>query len=334
MEIANVKMAQLEATYQDGLSTRSTSPEPQFDTDETPLTQVAINVAHLKEIQETEPFVILKGISDASFSAKIPFKPGGQAITVGRSPACTTVLPDDREERVSRQHFVIIGLGSGLYVVCVGQNGMAVIRDAQRIECPVFPHKAPFKAEILPTKKDMVKIEVGDILQLGRGDSTLGALGEAIFSEYKHAEYEIVHGDGVCGTGEHCRKKKEKRSHDDSENDASPRKPGMMQSHESKSRRRKARIEGQARRFSEVQRSMAQSAKPALKYGNKGPNTKANTTNKREMKNMLQQVFSVWNHNAKGKGKGKGTFGKGKGKGTFGKRGLGKGKGKGKGEGI
>jgi len=94
-----------------------------------------------------------------------------------------------------------------------------------------------------------------------------------------------------------------------------------MKSHdESKCRRKKARIEGQARRFAEVR-----SAKPAQKYGNKGPNTKANTTNKREMKNMLQQVFSVWNHNAKGKGKGKGMFVK---------RGLGKGKGKGKGKGI
>jgi hypothetical protein len=50
---------------------------------------------------------------------------------------------------------------------------------------------------------------------------------------------------------------------------------------------------------------MAQSAKPAQKYGDKGPNTNASMTNKREMKNMIQQVLSVCNHDAKGKEKGK-----------------------------
>jgi hypothetical protein len=98
----------------------------------------------------------------------------------------------------------------------------------------------------------------------------------------------------------------------------------MLPHDESKSRRKQAKFQGQASRFAEAQRSVAQSGKTVKKYGNKGPNTKANTSDKREMKSMLHQIFTVWNHNAKGKGKGKGC-----GRGKNGKGGLGKGKGKG-----
>ena len=307
-------MARPDATHQDGFSSGTATPEPQFDHDETPLTQVAGHHEDSDEIEGEGPYVILEGISDKSFSAKIPFEPGCQAITVGRCPACTIRVPDDIDALVSRQHFVVITLGSGFYVVCVGQNGMFVIRNGERIECPIFQHKAPFQPGGIPTKKNMVKIQAGDTLQLGRGATRLGPMGEAIFPEYKKAEYKIVKGDGECGTGERTNKNKKKRKLDSTDGDVPPH-------FESKARRKTARAEGQARRFSEAQRSISKCAKAADTYGSKGPNTKANTSDKREMKSMLQRIFTVYNVKGKGKGKGKGTTwtdgsGKGKGKGV------------------
>ena len=46
------------------LSSGTATPEPQFDHDETPLTQVAGHLEDSDEIEGEGPYVILEGISD------------------------------------------------------------------------------------------------------------------------------------------------------------------------------------------------------------------------------------------------------------------------------
>lgn len=170
----------------------------------------------------------------------------------------------------------------------------------------------------------------GMIIQLGNGGPGMDSYGVESTRPYTGAEFEVIAGEGQCGTGPHSKSKRKiselsgvAEDVEEEQGDIRGRLSvaAVEMSFRAQARRQRAR-ERSGERYAEAQRQT----------GSKSPNQKFQTHDKRRM------VFVV--HNTAGKGKivggGRGTFGKGgkgkgRGKGTFGKGGKGKGKGRGKG---
>jgi len=234
-------------------------------------------------------------------------------MTAGREFKCSIQLPSDPKLLVSGQHFVIITLGSGFYIVDVSRHGTFIIRDGVRKQLPKYPLKAPWPDSALPQKKDMVGIKVGDILQLGCGNSVLGPMGQAVMAVYSGAEYVVLAGEGQCGTGERSEgeksgKKKRKNIEEAEKCDEPGQKSAaaMRRNEESNARRKYSKQSGALNRFSGACRNIA----AQQSSGNRAKNTKFHIKNKRAMKNL---VFHVHNNFKRGESAGKGKGGKGNG---------------------
>jgi hypothetical protein len=246
---------------------------------------------------------------------KIYYKPGKPAQIIGRGDQADFCIPFPQ---VSTVQALVISLGSGIFLVDVGRNGMFVKLDNKRIKLPVFPHKPPFPEDIRPKMTDMFgPLKVGMLIQIGNSGPGMDELGVQCLLENCDAEYEVLPGEGVCGVGEHSRAKRKAEDKDGDTGGGSARKSvrAAASGQAAKKRRKRAKSKAPAERHTETQRNI----------GSKGSNLKYQTFNKRATKKL---TFNIYNAKTTGENRGKGgkgrDWGNGKGKG-------GKGKGKGKG---
>ena len=188
-------------------STGTASPPPEEEEATVEMTQ---EPSISKEaIPPAKEYLVLRHTGDRS-EIKIPYTPGASARIVGRGEGADFRID---YPQVSKEQAVVIFLGSGIYIVDVGRNGifMKKAADAKREKLPVFPAKPPFPPEHRPKMKDMFgPLQPGMIIQIGNGGPGMDELGGQSFSENRDAEYEIVRGEGSCGVGEHSRKRKDK----------------------------------------------------------------------------------------------------------------------------
>ena len=255
----------------------------------------------------------------------------------GRDPNCDIFLGGNRQ--ISWNHFLVVSLGSGFHIIDVSKRGTILISKRGRVKlkkCKL----PPYSEDERPTNQDMSHtLSLGDILQLGHKEPCQDAMGVMIMPAYEDAEFEIMAGEGQCGTGDHSRAAaNRKRNRDESciDEDNAAERPKYAKTFKfgaaARARRGEAKETMPERRYAETQRRLAKYQNKAGRELHSGSQERIKTQHKsgqginrknqrwsaRKMENITFHVL-----NMKGKGKGKGKQGKGTGKG--------KGKGKGKG---
>jgi hypothetical protein len=253
-------------------------------------------------------------------------------------PNCDIFLGDNRQ--ISWNHFVVVSLGSGFHIIDASKRGTFHISKRGRVQLKKFK-LPPYSEEERPKNQDMSHtLAVGDILQLGHKEPCQDAMGVLVMPAYEDAEFEILAGEGQCGTVDHSRAPaNRKRNRDESCVDeeivAAGRKSAkaFKVGDAARARRGEAKENMPKRRYAQVQRLLSKGQNKVDKgsmsgtqvqtksqhSSGRGINWKNQSRSVRKMKSISFHMF-----NTKGKGKGKGKQGKG----TVT---MGKGKGKGKG---
>jgi hypothetical protein len=247
------------------------------------------------------PFVWLVNRRDRS-KVKVYFMPGMPAQVAGRNPPKGGInLGNDKQ--ISNVHLVFISLASGIRVVDVSKFGTFLLRFGKRIRLPSFGVKPPFPQGQGPSCQHMSPdLQPGMVLQLGHSGRGMDDHGVETILPYTEAEFEIVAGEGQCGTGPHS---SNKRKQDTEEvMDDHGRHPTFASAARQQAKRRRDSARARSgERYAEVQQRHV---------SNRGRNTKFQVHDKRAMERL---VFFAHNENAskggwqKRKKKGKGRKG-------------------------
>jgi hypothetical protein len=255
-------MAHKDENETSGIRTDSPTPEDTEEYEAFEMTQLPpAFIEATSENKETD-FMALRHTGNQS-ELKIFHTPHAAAKIIGRAKDADIHIPFPQ---VSNVQAVIICLGSGIYLVDVGKNGIFVKIEGKRHKLPVFPIKPPFPPDKRPKMCDMFgPLKPGMIIQVGNDGPCMDELGGQSFRENHDAEYEILHGEGTCGVGTHSSKRSNKSS---SENEGESRGQkstnAILNGNAAKKRRKEAKHGGYSERRDKTIRNV----------GSKGPNTK------------------------------------------------------------